>query len=65
MLNINDNSIVIDGLAPADYPDFSDAFITYAEFNDGTPLDDSQLDKLNEEYYKNGTLYNIITDILF
>lgn len=32
-----------------DYPDFSDAFIRYAEFKDGTPLTDEQLDELNKD----------------
>lgn len=33
-----------------DYPDFSDAFISYAEWLDtNTPLNDNELEQLNEE----------------
>jgi hypothetical protein len=31
-----------------DYPDFSDAFIRYVEFKDGTPLTDEQLEDLSQ-----------------
>jgi hypothetical protein len=31
-----------------DYPDFSDAFIHYVEFKDGTPLTDEQLEDLSQ-----------------
>ena len=42
-------SIELDGIDVADYPDFSDAFISYAEAKDGTPLTDEQLELLNED----------------
>lgn len=32
-----------------DYPDFCDAYISYAEFKDGTVLTDAQLEQLNDE----------------
>lgn len=32
-----------------DYPDFCDSFITYAEHLDGTPLNDDELDELNDD----------------
>ncbi|MHA2183144.1 MAG: hypothetical protein ACXAAH_17125 [Promethearchaeota archaeon] len=32
-----------------DYPDFVDAFITYAECENGHPLTDDELDNLNED----------------
>jgi hypothetical protein len=41
------NSIEVEDVDMKDYPDFSDAFISYAEFNDGTPLNDTELDELN------------------
>ena len=41
--------IEIEGVDTSDYPDFCDAFISYAEYN-GTPLTEDQLDKLQEDY---------------
>jgi hypothetical protein len=32
-----------------DYPDFTDAYISYAEYTDGTPLNDDELDQLNDD----------------
>lgn len=32
-----------------DYPDFCDAYIEYAEFTDGTELNEDELEILNEE----------------
>jgi hypothetical protein len=44
-------SIEIEDIDTADYPDFSDAYIAYAEFEDGTPLTEEELIKLEEENY--------------
>lgn len=44
-------SIEIDGVDMDDYPDFSDAYIAYAEFEDGTPLSEDELMRLEEENY--------------
>lgn len=38
-----------DDVDGGDYPDFCDAFISYAEHTDGTPLTDEELDLLNED----------------
>lgn len=46
--NIDFKSFEMEDVDRRDYPDFCDAFIGYAEFNDGTPLTDEQLDQLNE-----------------
>ena len=49
-------SINIEGVDPTDYPDFCDAFIGEAQWmNDGTALNDEELDQLTEE---NGCLVN-------
>lgn len=48
--NLNLNSITIDGINSKDYPDFVDAYIDYAEWNDGLNLSDVELDELNNEY---------------
>lgn len=47
--NIDEASIILDDINTRDYPDFSDAYISYAEFKDGTPLTDEQLDELNRD----------------
>ena len=44
-------SIEIDGIDTSDYPDFVDAYITYAEFEYGTPLTEEELIKIEEENY--------------
>jgi hypothetical protein len=33
----------------ADYPDFCDSFIISASWEDGTPLNDAELDELNDD----------------
>ena len=48
---VNIGSIEIEGIDRNDYPDFVDAYITYAEFEDGTPLTEEELMKLEEENY--------------
>jgi hypothetical protein len=45
----------VDGVEGDDYPDFSDAFFSYAEFEDGTPLSDEELEQLGDE---NGEMIN-------
>ena len=37
----------IEGVDMKDYPDFCDAYVESAEFHDGTPLNDVQLEALN------------------
>ena len=48
-MKLNYNSIEIEGIDTSDYPDFCDAYISYAEFENGIQLDDDQLDVLNED----------------
>jgi hypothetical protein len=53
MLNgkaVDVNSIEVDGVHTWDSPDFADAYITYAEYADGTPLSDDELDQLTDEH---------------
>jgi len=40
-------SVEVDGIDTNDYPDFCDAFISYAEM-DGIELTEDQLDEVNE-----------------
>jgi hypothetical protein len=46
---IDYSTIQIDGVDSNDYPDFADAYISYAEYTDGTPLDDEELEQLNND----------------
>jgi len=53
---VDPKSINIEGVDRSDYPDFADAFISEAQWmNDGTALDDEELEQLTEE---NGGLVN-------
>ena len=49
--SVDVGSIEIEDIDTADYPDFSDAYITYAEFEDGTPLSEDELMRLEDENY--------------
>ena len=52
-------SLEVDGLDGDDYPDFCDAYFSYAEFEDGTPLNDEQLEELADE---NPEILNLIAN---
>jgi hypothetical protein len=43
------SSIEIEDLDPRDYPEFCDAYISYAESVDGIALTEEQLDILNQD----------------
>ena len=45
----------VDGVDSSDYPDFCDAFFSYAEYENGTPLSDEELEQLGDE---NGEMIN-------
>ena len=40
-------NIEFEGINGRDYPDFSDAYISYAEHEDGTPLTQEELDSID------------------
>jgi len=42
------SDVEVDGIDTTDYPDFCDAFISYAEY-DGREMTDEELDVLNED----------------
>lgn len=46
---VNWKSIEIGGVDASDYPDFADAYIEYAEYEDGTPLTDDELYQLDSD----------------
>ena len=45
------STIELDGVDEKDYPDFGDAFVDYAEYTDGTPLTDAELEEFNTKHY--------------
>ena len=52
MATLNGRKVIdieVDGVDPRDYPDFSDAYFSYACYEDGTPLTDEELDKLADQ----------------
>jgi hypothetical protein len=42
-------NLEVNGVDSRDYPDFCDAYFSYAEWEDGTPLTDTELDRLTDE----------------
>ena len=46
---IDFSTLQVDGIDTRDYPDFCDAFICYGEYTDGTPLEDVDLQALNDD----------------
>ena len=50
MLNVNLNSLVIGGVDPSDYPDFSDAFFESGETAEGRESTEAELEHLTDKY---------------
>ncbi len=44
------SSIQLDGIDRNDYPDFADAYACSANFEDGSELNDEELEQLNSDY---------------
>jgi hypothetical protein len=53
----------IEDIDRRDYPDFCDAFISYAETVAGVPLTDEQLEKLNRD--EGATIQSVIFNLLY
>lgn len=47
---INWRTAEFEDIDPRDAPDFVDAYVSYVEYEDGTPLTDEELDKLMEDH---------------
>ena len=62
---VNYGSIEIDGVDSNDYPDFVDAYVAYAEFEDGTPLSEEELYQLTDELYESGELADMAAESLY
>jgi len=41
-------NLQVDGVDSRDYPDFSDAYFSSGSYEDGTPLTDDELERLND-----------------
>lgn len=46
---IDYSSLELDGIDHTDYPDFSDAYIAYGLYDDGSELSEDALERLNED----------------
>ena len=57
-------SIELGGVDSRDYPDFSDAYIQAADYRDGTPLSDDELNELTDTLANSGQLYDMIWNTL-
>lgn len=55
---LNLKSIIVENICQWDYPDFSDAYVSYAEWTDGTELTAKELVRLNDDG-------NLISEIIF
>jgi hypothetical protein len=56
-------NIEVDGINTHDYPDFVDAFISYAEYEDtGTEVSDEDYEELNNN---SGLVYDKVMERLF
>jgi hypothetical protein len=62
MKEIDFSSLEVDGIDTKDYPDFSDAFICYGEYTDGTPLEDVDLQALNDDA---GLIYELVEKAIY
>jgi len=58
-------SIELDSIDPDDYPDFVDAYVISAEFEDGTPLSEEELEQLTDELYQSGQLADMAAQSLY
>jgi hypothetical protein len=53
-------SIEIEGIDGRDYPDFSDAFVSKANWDNGEPLSEDELNELQNQH--SDLIYQIISD---
>jgi hypothetical protein len=50
-IKVDLSTVEIDGIDTRDYPDFADAFFSYAEDHKGRELTDAEIDSLNDQHY--------------
>lgn len=54
-------SVEVEGIDPSDYPDFCDAYISYAEI-DGREATEEELDELNDDSH---FVYELVWETIF
>jgi len=54
-------SVEVEGIDPSDYPDFCDAYISYAEI-DGREATEEELDELNDDSH---FVYELVWKTIF
>lgn len=57
---VNMNSLEFDDIFKWDAPDFCDAYVDYAEFEDGTELTEDEIELMEDKFYSEvrEALYN-------
>lgn len=60
--DLNPKSIELEDLYWEDYPDVPSGIITYAEWNDGTPLTEDEIQELHDDAT---FMYDLLTDHLY
>ena len=56
------DNIEIDGIDMHDYPDFVDAYISYATYENGIELNDDELEELNND---SSQVYSLVMQYLY
>lgn len=55
-------NIQVEGIYYSDYPDFCDAYISYVEWDDGTPLTEEELEEVNND---GDIVYQAVLDYIY
>lgn len=58
--NVKVIDVEVDGIDMKDHPDYCDAYISEAKFENGKPLTDEQLEELQEQNYSE--FYELLYD---
>lgn len=58
MKKLNYSSVEIEGIDMRDYPDFCDAFMVYAEYEDGTVLNEQEMEDLENDGVVNELIHD-------
>jgi len=61
--NVSYNSLQVEGVDTKDYPDFCDCWIACGEWTDSTPLTESELEGIQEEY--SDLAYELAIDTIY
>tara|TARA_B100000768_G_scaffold97626_1_gene91056 strand:- start:3819 stop:4025 length:207 start_codon:yes stop_codon:yes gene_type:complete len=64
MKSVNIGSVEMECIDMNDYPDFCDAYISFAEYEDGEILSDAELEDLQSDIENNGDIWEIINNQL-